>query len=305
MRPRLTDPSRRVLLAALAAAGFAQAAGAVIAAAGLGAGVEAAVLTPRLVAAIAVGALVLAAAMFAERCIGEKLAQSLVHDTRCALFESTLARAADMRLSHAVLPFIGDLAAVRNWAARGPVRLLTAAIAGTAATVMFAVQLPALAGALLPALAGTLAGLLMMAPLRRVIAEQRQCRGAVGDHVIRSVRQQRRSGPLSSESPTAELVARSRRLGISARRRAELVGVIEASAVIGSGLAALALLMLARAADQPPAGGVVGGLALLGFIGGRQLEAARALHALAGGSVALAKIEHRLASTAVGLQEGE
>jgi len=85
-------------------------------------------------------------------------------------------------------------------------------------------------------------------------------------------------------------------VGKAAVRRARSAGWMDALATLAGLLAALAAVIETRfAAPDPAHAGIAGSLMLLGFVAARLLETARALHARAGGRIALVRLGQLLA----------
>jgi ABC-type multidrug transport system fused ATPase/permease subunit len=298
-RPPLLDDGRRNLFGALVATGMAQAVVAAGAAAMVGMAVAGG-LDRWLGAGLAATAVLAGVAGLAERRIGERLAQSYVLCLRQRLFAAAIPAIGRVEESRLLLPFVGDLAAVRNWAARGPAALLTAGVASAVASLLLLMQQPGLAAGLLPLLAATLILALLHRRLGQRIADQRQARGQLTRYVLRRLRP-----PVAADTGIIDLAAhqrvrradrrrlseRSERAAQLAIRRATLVGMMDGTALLGGGLAVLALLALGSGGSQQA---LIAALSLTGFVAARLLDAARALHALAGGRVALAKIDASL-----------
>lgn len=289
--PSLIAPRRRLVVIALltvalvqgvSAAGSAEAVRLTIAATG-----DAARKPALIVAGLAIAA---GLAVLGERWIGERLAQSYVIDTRKCLFEAVIAQGSAGREARWLTPMVSDLAALRNWAARGPVRLVTATLAGSAASAWFALAWPGQALALLPIAAGL--GFILIAARRldRVIAAQRSQRGALTRFLIRRVRAEI-AGDVSPHGHGRKgLALKSAELGRASEQRALQVGVMEAIAVITGALSALILVIIAMNAAAVDKSALIAGLALIGFIATRLLEVARALHAHVGGQVARRRV---------------
>jgi ABC-type multidrug transport system fused ATPase/permease subunit len=292
--PRLVDGERRLLFAGLVTTGAVQAGIAAISS-GL---VSTAVTTQSLLLLPAAGllacALLAGSAGLLERWVGEKLAQSYVLTLRQKLFAAAIPAIGRVEEARLVLPFVGDLSAVRNWAARGPAALLTAGVASTSGAILLAAQYPALAAGLLPLLAATLLLLLLYRRLGGRIAQQRQSRAQLTRFVLRRLRV-----PAEAALPAQQRVSRADRRRLDARaersaamaiRRATMVGLMDGVALTGGSLTVLALLALGSS-DQRA---LIAALGLAGFAAARLLDVARALHALAGGGVALEQITTRL-----------
>lgn len=124
---------------------------------------------------------------------GEKLGLGYVADVRNALFEKVMraspAEIAQRREGGLMLPFVGDLTAVKKWVSDGLVRLISAsatAILLLGALALESVQLAAAAGAVVAAAA--LAVVLLNGPLSRAIEVMRARRAAVANFVSSSIR---------------------------------------------------------------------------------------------------------------------
>ncbi len=294
--PRLTAPQRRPMVALLVTLAAAQAALAAAAAAALGRAM--AVPDAQLLAAggMAAGlAAVTGAALLTERSLAERLAQSLILDTRAALFESVIRHGRGSSEERWLTPFIGDLTALRNWAARGVIRLWTSAIAGAGAALWFAVAHPAAAAALAPLALGLLLVLLGALRLRQVIGEQRQARGRLTRFLIRRVRAEVAGQVARGRHGRRELGQRAQLLARLAECRTRWAATIEVVMVVAATLAAILLVIAFRQAEGS-ASELVAGLALLGFAGARFVEFARALHAQLGGMIAIARLDQQLAT---------
>lgn len=292
--PRLVDGERRLLFAGLVTTGAVQAGIAAISS-GI---VSTAITTHTLVALSAAGLLACAvlagAAGLMERWVGEKLAQSYVLALRQRLFAAAVPAIGQVEEARLVLPFVGDLSAVRNWAARGPAALLTAGVASTGGAILMAVQYPALAAGLLPLLAATGLLLLLYRLLGRRIADQRRVRAQLTRFVLRRLAVPAPEALASHQrlrrADRRRLDVRATRAATMAIRRATIVGLMDGVALTGAGLTVLALLALGST-DQRA---LIAALGLAGFAAARLLDVARALHALAGGGVALGQINTRL-----------
>jgi ABC-type multidrug transport system fused ATPase/permease subunit len=294
--PQLAGPGRRALVGQLVALAGAQAAIAAAAAQALGRTMAAPPSQLEAAAAITAGLAVLTgAALLAERSLAERLAQSLIFDTRAALFESVIARARGTSEERWLTPFVGDLAALRTWAARGIIRLWTSAIASIGAALWLAIAYPAATLALAPLLLGLLLVMLGALRLHRVIGDQRAARGRLTRFLIRRVRAEVAGKVAPGRHGRRELGQRAAALACLALCRTRWAAAIEGVMLAAAGLAALALVVAARQAGASAAD-LVAGLALIGFAGARLVEFARALHAHLGGRIALARVQRLLGS---------
>lgn len=299
--PPLAHGPRRIWFAALVGTGFLQAGGAALGAwiAGQAIGGAAAGEGLRATQALMLTgtAATAAAAGFAERFVGERLAQAYVLDLRKRLFAASVLAAGEVDQARLMIPFVGDLTAVRNWAARGPAAIITASTAALGAAGLLALQAPVLAPGLLPLGLALLAMRFLRARLSLLIGDQRRVRGRLTRFVMerlrRAARQQRRQAPMANPGDAARLSSRAERLADVSVRRAKLVGMMDASALFAGGLSLLLILALAAHSDVGAAA-VISVVGLAAFVSARVLDVARALHALAGGEVALDNLEARL-----------
>lgn len=288
--PRLIEANRRPVAALLLLLALAQGAAAAGSAEAVRLAIDADAATIAGPAAIVAAlAIVAGLAVLGERWTGERLAQSFVSDTRRILFEAVIAQGTSGKEARWLTPLVSDLAALRNWAARGPIRLFTATLAGQAAAVWFAISWPQFGMALLPIAIGLAIVLGLTRRLTAAIADQRAARGALTRFLIRRVRLEV-GGHVSPRGHGRNALAdRSAKLGLCAERRAFMAGSMEAVAVSAGGIAALTMIAVATRADADGST-LVAGLALIAFIATRLLEFARALHAHIGGEVALRRI---------------
>lgn len=299
--PPLAYGPRRIWFAALVATGFVQAGGAALGAFAAGQAISGAAAGEGLGAGQALmllgTAVTAAAAGFCERFVGEKLAQAYVLDLRQRLFAASILAAGHVDEARLMIPFVGDLTAVRNWAARGPAAIMTASAAALGAAVLLAVQAPWLALGLSPLLLALLVLRFLYARLSLLIGDQRRVRGRLTRFVMerlrRAARRQRLQTGGTQAGDVARLASRAERLARVSVRRAQLVGMMDGSALFGGGLSLLAILALA-ARGEAAAAAVISVVGLAAFVSARVLDIARALHALAGGEVALDNLEIRL-----------
>lgn len=302
--PPLAHGPRRIWFAALVSTGFVQAGGAALGAWTAGQAIAGAAagegLDPMQALMLTGTAAAAAAAGFAERFVGEKLAQAYVLDLRQRLFAASMLAAGAVDQARLVIPFVGDLTAVRNWAARGPAAIITASTAALGAAGLLALQAPFLALGLLPLALSLLAMRFLYARLRLLIGDQRRVRGRLTRFVMerlrRAARRHRQALALDT-GDAGRLSSRAERLADVSVRRAGLVGMMDGSALFAGGLSLLAILALAARSGAAPAT-VISVVGLAAFVSARVLDVARASHALAGGGVALDNLEARLRTSA-------
>lgn len=231
------------------------------------------------------------AALLLQRWVGEDFAQSFVADCRAALFEAVTRRAgaactgADARWLTAL---INDMAALRNYALRGTVRLWTSATAASAASVWVLLTMPHLRSGLIPLVVGAAAIMLLTWPLSRAITTQRRQRGRLNRFLVRRVRAELTGVPATKGHGFRKLAVLSGDLARTSVRRALHAGAMDAMATL-AGLAA-ALMIVWQTISNGGMAGLAGSLTLFAFIAARLLECARALHARIGGRIALDRL---------------
>jgi len=293
--PRLLDGRRRALAAVLVVLALGEAALAVLFAAALNQ-VIAQPSAPMMPLLGAAGIAVLAgAALLLGRWVGEDFAQSFVADCRTALFTAVTrqpngsAASADARW---LTVLINDLAALRNYALRGTVRLWTSVTATSAAALWAGLTMPQLRPALIPIVVGAGLIALLIWPLTRAIGSQRVLRGRLNRFLVRRVRAELGSVPATRGHGFRKLAALSGDLAQASVRRAAHAGTMDAAATL-AGLAAALMVVwqtVSGADAVRGATGLAGSLMLLGFIAARLLESARALHARIGGAIAMQRL---------------
>ncbi len=288
--PRLLANERRLLGLLLALVAIAQAAFAAAFADAISAMVGQAVVDASLAIALACA---FGAAMLADRWIAERFAQSFVRDCRSAIFDSVIRNRGERQEARWLTSLVGDLTAIRNYAVRGSVKLWTSTLAGVVASAWFAFSAPAMAMALLPIAVGFVLVIATTLFLRRVIAEQRNARGRLNRFLIRRVRIEMAGAPCPRGHGRLRLAELSNELRSRIERRAFIFGTMELLAGVSGGIAALLLIM--QQAETGTMAALVGQISLIGFISTRLLETTRALHARAGGRIALDRLATLLA----------
>jgi hypothetical protein len=284
--PSIADRSRRWFIGMLVALAMVQAGAAAAGAAALGATI-AAPAGALVAAAVPAAAFAILAgiAIIAERMVAERLAQSLVHDVRTTIFEGVIAFGRGTTEERWLTPLVGDLAALRNWAARGIVRLWTSGVAALGGLVWFACVWSDRLGALIPFGLAILLFPLVAGRLNATISSQRAARGRLTRFLIRRVRAEMAGTVQRGRHGRKCLNTRSLALTDWAQRRSKWAAMLEAAMLVAGGLAAL-LLVIGHRTDASSEGELVAALALIGFIASRALEFARALHAHCAGSIA-------------------
>ena len=123
----------------------------------------------------------------------ERIGLGYVAQLRAALFERVLRASPELLAQRGqgglLLPFVGDLTAIKKWVSDGLVRLISAVVSSVLLLGVLTGKSPLLglaAGAVL--LCAMLAVLALAAPLNSAIRETRHRRGAIAAFVSRSIR---------------------------------------------------------------------------------------------------------------------
>jgi hypothetical protein len=240
-------------------------------------------------------AAMIGAALLLQRWVGEDFAQGFVADCRAAIFEEVTCHPGTEGDARWLTVLLNDMAALRNYALRGTVRLWTSVLAASAAALWVGLTMPQLRPALLPLLMGAGAIMLLVWPLSRAITGQRQARGRLNRFLVRRVRAELSGNVSPKGHGFGKLATLSHSLAQASVRRARRAGTMDAVAALAGLAAALAAVWELRSGIG--AASIAGSLTLLGFIAARLLDSARALHARAGGRIALARLERLLASS--------
>lgn len=232
-------------------------------------------------------------ALLTERWVGEHFAQSFVIDCRAALFKAVTRHRGEGKDARWLTGLVNDMAALRNYALRGTVRLWTSALSAGCAMLWVALSMPGERTALLPLAAGIGCMILLARPLARAIKSQRSQRGRMNRFFVRRVRFEMAGKPVTNGHGFRTLAGMSDALGKLSVRRAVVAGGMTAVVAL-AGL--LAMLMIAVSALASGNGaGIAGSLALIAFISARLMDTSRALHARIGGGIALARLAQKLA----------
>ncbi len=151
-------------------------------------------ISPALIALIFVGGALCAAGLEIYRTwAGEKLGLGYVAEVRTQLFarimHASAATLSQKQQGGLLLPFVGDLTAIKKWVSDGLVRLISASVMLTFLLAIMALQSPllaAIAGAIV--LVAGIAIIWLSGPLSRAIRASRAKRGAVANFVASSLR---------------------------------------------------------------------------------------------------------------------
>lgn len=287
--PSLLAGRRRRMAVGLAALALCQAVAAVLFAEAL----DALLLAqpwPGLQMVSLIGGLALLASLIllAERWVGEVFAQTFVVDCRAALFAAVTHNAGQGRDARWLTGLVNDMAALRNYALRGSVRLWTSTLSAAAAAFWMILSAPSQRLAILPLAVGAVAIMALVRPLTRAIARQRAQRGRLNRFLVRRVRAEMAGTPSPRGHGFKKQAALSDTLQHFAVQRAAVAGTMDATAVLAGSLAAFVLVL--RVIESGEGMGIAGNLTLIAFISARLLEASRALHASVGGKIAMTRL---------------
>lgn len=235
-------------------------------------------------------------ALLTERWVGERFAQSFVTDCREALYKAVMRHRGEGNDARWLTGLVNDMAALRNYALRGTVRLWTSILSAGGATIWVGVTMPELRFALAPLALGVVCMILLARPLSRAITNQRTQRGRMNRFFVRRVRIAMADLPVTNGHGYRTLANHSEELGHLSVRRAILAGGMTALIAV-SGLLAT-LIIAAEAVTAGAVASIAGSLTLIAFISGRLMETSRALHARIGGGIALARLGQMLARPA-------
>jgi len=233
----------------------------------------------------------------------EKLGLGYVADIRAQLFDHLLRVSPDVLAQRGqgglLLPFVGDLTALKKWVSDGLVRLISATASSALLLIVLGLQSVALAAAAGAIVAlGAAAVLLLSGPLSRAIKETRKRRGVVASFVSRSIRA---AGSIRAFN---RFHRENKRL---ARRNGALVEASLSLARISGWMAAivhvtgLALVVAALAigamevqTGQLSVGGVVAAISVSGLLAGAVRDLGIAFDLWRRASVSLTKIRQVL-----------
>ncbi|MEQ1490221.1 MAG: ABC transporter ATP-binding protein [Terricaulis sp.] len=233
----------------------------------------------------------------------EKLGLGYVADIRAQLFDHLLRVSPGVLAQRGqgglLLPFVGDLSALKKWVSDGLVRLISATAVSVLLLTALGLQSSALAmaaGAIVAV--GAVAVLLLSGSLSRAITETRKRRGVVASFVSRSLRAagsirafnrfRRENNRLARRN--AALVEASLSLARISGLMAAIVHVTGLALVV----AALAIGAIEVQAGQLSVGGVVAAISVSGLLAGAVRDLGIAFDLWRRASVSLAKIKQVL-----------
>ncbi|MFN3727878.1 MAG: ABC transporter transmembrane domain-containing protein [Allosphingosinicella sp.] len=221
-----------------------------------------------------------------QRRLGEGLALAYTAEVRLALFDRQLLGDGRRggRQSHgtALLPFVGDLTALKQWVGSGLARSAAALITLSALLLILAWRSPLLAAALAATLGSLVLALLALGrPYDGAVREVRRRRGALAGFVsgrLAGATAVRAMARVRSER--GKLAARTDALNRAGGRRAWISGALRATGQLAQSLLVLVTLLVGLqeiVTQRLTPGEVVGALALVGLLGAAVNDLARGL----------------------------
>lgn len=221
-----------------------------------------------------------------QRRLGEGLALNYTAEVRLALFDHHLNSPAGHLggRSHgaALLPFVGDLAALKQWVSSGLARVSAALVTTIALLMILASRNLILTASVATAIALGAAILLALgSPLDAAVREVRRRRGALAGFVssrlsaVAAIQMMART-----KTERRKVIARMNFLNKAGQRRAWLVGGMRGAAQLTGSLLILATLLAGMheiAARRLTPGEVVGALSLVGLLAAGMHDFARGL----------------------------
>lgn len=239
-----------------------------------------------------------------QRRLTDGIGLAYVHDLRLRLFRHLLQAAPGStgknKRANLLLPFVGDLAAIRQWVGDGLARLML----GSIITVLLLGYMALDHASLALTLAGAMAVLAIVAwqlhgPLDRATRTVRRQRGLLSTFVAGRLEAAATIASMRrSQTETNKLARRSEELTSVSLQRAWLVGALRG--LTQSSAAVMLVLMLVVAGDEVrhglmSPGELLGMMSLVGVIGLALNDMGRALELFVPGRVALQRIARLMA----------
>lgn len=238
-----------------------------------------------------------------QRRLSDGIGLAYAHALRLRLFRQLLKSlpiGAGKRRTSLLLPFVGDLAAVRQWIGDGIVRLVLGTIISALLLIFVALRHPGLAATFAVTLAILgLAASLVRGPLDRATRSVRKARGHLSAFVAGRLDAATSAESMGrSRSETRKLAHRAARLYEASIRRAWFVGVLrgltQTSAPVLLVMVLIAGAQNVRAATMS-AGEVLGLMSVVGVMGQALHDMGRALELYVPGRIALQRINRLMA----------
>ncbi|MGE0809590.1 MAG: ABC transporter transmembrane domain-containing protein [Immundisolibacter sp.] len=234
----------------------------------------------------------------------ERIGLGYVAQLRAALFERVLRASPELLAQRGqgglLLPFVGDLTAIKKWVSDGLVRLISAVVSSVLLLGVLTGKSPLLglaAGAVL--LCAMLAVLALAAPLNSAIRETRHRRGAIAAFVSRSIRG---AGTIRAfhrfDRERKRLARRNAALMTAGLRLAGISGAMTATVHVAA-LMLMAVTLLVGAAQVRTGavsiGVVAAALSISGLLAGAVRDLGVAFELWRRAKVSLGKIKNALA----------
>lgn len=234
-----------------------------------------------------------------QRASAEMLALDYTSEVRLALFDHLADIPADRLARRSqgglLLPFVGDLSALRLWASQGLARLLVGGVMAAGVLVALVLSSPMVAmasGAVL--LAGAFGAVFLGPPMERAVRQVRRRRASLTSLIASRISALATLQALGgARRERTGIDRRNRALNLAAVRRAALVGALRGLSQLTTALLAVAALVsggAALASGELSLGGVVAAMGLVGLMGPAILDLGRAFELWRPAKVASEKI---------------
>lgn len=231
--------------------------------------------------------------------LAERLGQSWVNDLRVTVFEQvarTPVREHRRSTGATAMRFVGDMTAMRRWAALGLAKLAVGVPMVVGCLVALALASPLIAGAVgTVVLIGFVSIRLVTPQLYQTNRAARRRRAQVAAHVTEHVGNRLVMQAFGREDAERRLLGqRGRRLGHAMVRRAEMIGAVRAIGEATTLLAGVAALAAALVARVDPAAAAAA-LAVVGILIAPLRDLSRVAEYRASAAVALEKLNGTMA----------
>lgn len=241
-------------------------------------------------------------AEFCRRWLTEALGLDYTQEVRLTLFERHLRKPVQggktRSRGNVLLPFVGDLTALRSWWADGVARGCSAIAVAAGICIFLLATRPVLGAAMVCVLLGA-SGIfaLLASPYANATRRQRRSRGALTGLISDRIAAAHSVFGLGGLQRELQLVQKKMtRLNQDSLQRAQWSGAIRATTAIAPVLASFLALVSLRIGPVAPGAthNVVGPLLLAGLLGNCIADLARAIELAIPGRIAMRRIETRL-----------
>lgn len=221
-----------------------------------------------------------------QRRLGEGLGLNYTAEVRLALFDHHMkvpaTRLAASGHGALLLPFVGDLTAIKQWVSDGLARISVAAITVTALIAIIGSKSPVLALVIAGTMSAGVAALMFLGrPLDHAVRDLRRRRGALASFIsgrLTGVATIQAMGRSNAERN--KVLARTQALNRAAIGRAWVTGVTRGIAQLTGSLLILSTLlvgMIEVQSGRATPGAVVAAIGLVGLLAGSMRDAGRAM----------------------------